>query len=114
MGERLERGYNIALTPDGPRGPREQAQKGVIRMAQMTNTPIIPVSYDASRKRCLKSWDRFILPLPFSKFHLAFAQPIIVPPDAQGPELEKARQELERALIDLGKLCQQQVDASGN
>ena len=111
LSEQLAQGYNIALTPDGPRGPREKAQKGAIRMGQLTGAPILPVSYDA-RRRCIfnKSWDHFILPLPFNRIHIAFGSPIEVDPNAQSPELEKARQELERALLDLGKQCQQNVN----
>lgn len=110
LGQCLQQGYNIALTPDGPRGPAEQVQMGIIRLAQMTGSPILPISYDASRKRIFKkSWDHFILPLPFGRIHLAFGAPIRVKPQARGPALEKARQELERALLDLDEHCQRQV-----
>ncbi len=113
LSKRLKLGYNIALTPDGPRGPAQQAQMGIIRLAQLTESVILPASYDASRKRVFKkSWDHFILPLPFGRIHLAFGAPIRVDPQAQGPILEKTRQELERALLELDEHCKQQVNQS--
>src|SRR5207245_2002111 len=62
-----ERGYDLAMTPDGPRGPRYVLQDGVIVTAQLTGLPIVPVSYHLRWKIQLKSWDRFQVPLPFSR-----------------------------------------------
>ena len=62
-----ERGYDLAITPDGPRGPRYVVQEGVMALAQLTGLPIIPVSYHATWKIRVKSWDRFQIPLPFSR-----------------------------------------------
>ena len=61
-----ERGYDLAITPDGPRGPRYVVQDGVISLAQLTGLPIVPVSYYVNWKIRVKSWDRFQIPLPFS------------------------------------------------
>src|SRR5947208_3398403 len=54
-----ERGYDIAITPDGPRGPRYEFQPGALALAQLTGKPLVPVSYHLSSKICLRSWDRF-------------------------------------------------------
>jgi lysophospholipid acyltransferase (LPLAT)-like uncharacterized protein len=61
-----ERGYDLAITPDGPRGPRYVVQDGVIALSQLTGRPIVPASYHLSWKWQAKSWDRFQIPLPFT------------------------------------------------
>ena len=58
-------GCDLAITPDGPRGPRYVVQAGVIAAAQLTGLPIVPLSYRLGWKKTLRSWDRFQVPLPF-------------------------------------------------
>ena len=60
------RGYDLAITPDGPRGPRYVVQDGTMSLAQITGLPVVPFSFYAKWKICVKSWDRFQIPLPFS------------------------------------------------
>src|ERR1044071_3246116 len=74
-----ERGYDLAITPDGPRGPRYVVQEGVMTLAQLTGLPIVPFSFSAHWKICLKSWDGFQVPLPFSRVDLSLGKPIFVP-----------------------------------
>lgn len=62
-----KQGFDLAVTPDGPRGPKYSVQPGIISLAQMTGFPILPISYSLSRKITLKSWDNFQIPLPFSR-----------------------------------------------
>ena len=57
-------GWDIAFTPDGPRGPASEVQPGVILAAASTGLPIVPVAVAASRAKRLRSWDRFLMPLP--------------------------------------------------
>jgi lysophospholipid acyltransferase (LPLAT)-like uncharacterized protein len=96
-----ERGYDLALTPDGPRGPCYVVQPGVMSLAQLTGLPIIPSSYHLGWKLRLKSWDRFQIPLPFSRCEMNVSKPIRVPREASDEEREKLRQELERQLREL-------------
>ncbi len=93
-----ELGYDLAVTPDGPRGPRYVVQKGVIALAQVTGLPIIPVTCNTRRKICLKSWDGFQIPLPFSRCELILNQPILVPREAGEVKREELRLELETTL----------------
>jgi len=72
----LSEGKDVVITPDGPRGPREKVQMGTVALAKHTGYPVIPVSYDASRRVRLRSWDRFVLPLPFSKIRVVFSEPV--------------------------------------
>lgn len=96
-----ERGYDLAITPDGPRGPRYVVQEGVMSLAQITGLPIIPVSYSLSWRIQLKSWDGFLIPLPFARWATVFAAPIRVPRDASDAEREALRKQLETTLRTL-------------
>lgn len=91
-------GYDLALTPDGPRGPRYVVQPGVIALAQVTGLPIIPVTCNTRAKICLKSWDRFQIPLPFSRCELILNEPIWVRREADSAERENRRRDLETSL----------------
>jgi lysophospholipid acyltransferase (LPLAT)-like uncharacterized protein len=93
-----ERGYDLAMTPDGPRGPCYVIQDGIISLAQLTGLPIIPVSYHLAWKIRLRSWDQFQIPLPFAKCHMSFAPAVRVPREASDEEREKLRRELEDRL----------------
>lgn len=93
-----ERGYDLAITPDGPRGPRYTVQEGVIALAQLTGRPILPVSYHLAWKIHVKSWDRFQIPLPFTKCLMHLTPPIYVPRDASETEREAIRREVEQRL----------------
>lgn len=78
---------DLAITPDGPRGPRYLIQPGLLRIAQATQRPIVAITYDLKWKYLLPSWDRFHIPLPFSTCRLISSKPIFVPPDATEAEL---------------------------
>ena len=93
-----ERGYDLAITPDGPRGPRYIVQDGVMSLAQLTGQPIVPVSYNLSWKISVKSWDRFQIPLPFSRCEMVYEKPIRVPREATDADRGELRQRLESSL----------------
>jgi lysophospholipid acyltransferase (LPLAT)-like uncharacterized protein len=65
MLERLAAGEHVALTPDGPRGPRRVAAPGVAQLAALSGAPVLPCAAQISRRRTLGTWDRMVLPLPF-------------------------------------------------
>ena len=91
----------LAFTPDGPRGPAERVKPGVVWLASRTGLPVIPVATAASRAHVFRSWDRFRVPLPFARVHVAYGDPIAVPPGADDAALERARLEVERGIRDL-------------
>jgi hypothetical protein len=93
-----ERGYDLAITPDGPRGPLYVVQEGVMSLAQLTGLPIVPVSYHVNWKIRVKSWDRFQIPLPFSRCEMIYEKPVFVPREATDAEREQLRRQLETAL----------------
>src|SRR3954469_2067230 len=96
-----ERRCDIAFTPDGPRGPRYVVQPGVISLAQLTGLPIVPVSYSYKWKVALKSWDRFQIPLPFSRGLITLGAPLEVPREASDEQRESLRQRLEATLREM-------------
>ncbi len=93
-----ERGYDLAITPDGPRGPLYVVQEGVMSLAQLTGLPIVPVSYHLGWKIRVKSWDRFQIPLPFSRCEVIYEKPVRIPREATVAEREQLRQRLETEL----------------
>ncbi len=91
-------GANLAITPDGPQGPRHVVQIGAVELARQTGAPILPVTYAASRKKVFSSWDGFIFPYPFSKVAFLWGEPIFVPGDTGKQGLEEKRFLLEESL----------------
>ena len=92
----------LLITADGPRGPAREVKPGTIQLAARTGAAVIPVSWRASRAwTAQRSWDQFMIPLPFAKIHCAYGEPLFFPP---GTAPEKAKNDgllLENAL---GKL----------
>jgi len=91
-------GRDIAITPDGPRGPKYSLGPGVILLAQNTGARIIPMHAKFSRCIRMKTWDGFIIPLPFSKVSVTLAEPLEIPEKLSDDEFEAARKQLEKLL----------------
>lgn len=94
----LKAGEFVGVTPDGPRGPRMRASEGIVNMARLANVPILPLTYGVRAGKLLRTWDRFLLPMPFSKGVLLWGSPIIVPRDAEPEQLAGVRRQLETEL----------------
>jgi lysophospholipid acyltransferase (LPLAT)-like uncharacterized protein len=94
----LRKGYSVAITPDGPRGPSHQIQEGIIYLAQVSGRPIVPISNFTRWKIRLPSWDRFQIPLPFARCELYDNDPIWVPRDATEADREQLRSRLEESM----------------
>ncbi len=84
----VENGHDVAITPDGPRGPRYSFGAGAISLAQLTGTPITPMHARFSRCVRMKTWDGFIIPLPFSQISVTADDPIYVPRKLNDEEFE--------------------------
>lgn len=95
-----ERGSPVVL-PDGPQGPRHHCKPGSLLLAQMSGARILPMSCTVSRALRLRTWDRMMLPVPFAKVTVVLGDSYAVPPGMSTEELEQARQDLERRLVDL-------------
>ena len=93
-----ERGYDLAITPDGPRGPRYIVQEGAMALAQVTGLPLIPASYHLHWKIQMNSWDGFQIPLPFSRCDVYTGRITQVPRETSDGEREELRKQLEVEL----------------
>ncbi len=98
---RSARAGHLAVTPDGPRGPRRQVQLGAVYLASKVGLPIVPFGVGYDRPWRMRSWDRFAVPRPFSRAVLVTAEPIRVPGTADRTALEHYRRRLENALNDV-------------
>jgi lysophospholipid acyltransferase (LPLAT)-like uncharacterized protein len=95
---RLGRVGHLAITPDGPRGPRRQVQPGLVYLAARTGLSIVPIGIAFHRAWRLNSWDRFALPKPWSAASCVTTEPIHVPERLDKEQLEHYRLEVEAAL----------------
>jgi lysophospholipid acyltransferase (LPLAT)-like uncharacterized protein len=98
-----EKGMDLAITPDGPRGPAYVVQDGVISLGQLTGLPILPVSCVLKPKAELKSWDRFQIPFPFATCEVRVGELVRVPRGASEEERKILRQELEATIRGLSQ-----------
>jgi lysophospholipid acyltransferase (LPLAT)-like uncharacterized protein len=89
---------DIVITPDGPRGPCYQVQPGVLRLAQASGRPIVAIDLQLGWKIELKSWDKFQIPVPFSRCRVVLSEPIVVSPEAGEEELVALGSRLAEAL----------------
>jgi lysophospholipid acyltransferase (LPLAT)-like uncharacterized protein len=85
------------VTPDGPRGPRFKFKPGAILLAKMSGRPMLPLAYAASRAWLVK-WDKFVIPVPFSRIAIAVGPPRYVPRVSDGKALERLQAEMELEL----------------
>ncbi len=99
--ELLKQNKNLAITPDGPQGPKYKLKAGIIDMAKKTGALIIPMSYKSTRNYVFSSWDNFILPKPFSKITISFGKPIKVPKKLSSEDFELIKNKTENIMKKL-------------
>jgi lysophospholipid acyltransferase (LPLAT)-like uncharacterized protein len=97
----ISEGSHIAVTPDGPKGPRHELKEGVIKLAQRSGAPILPVAAFAQKSWTFKSWDKMVLPKPFSKAVLLAGPEITVPRRLTSAEVEGYRLKVQEELNQL-------------
>jgi len=95
------RNHDLAITPDGPKGPRYKVQPGAAYLASRAGIPLIPMTNSAKSAWVLKSWDSFMIPKPFSRVIVLIGQPIWVESEANQESLQQAGLKLEEELIAL-------------
>lgn len=88
----------VAITPDGPRGPRMRVSGTIADIARMTGTPVIPVTYSTTRCKILRSWDRFMLAMPFGRGVFMYGEPVDFRQDFSEEQMQAASRELENRL----------------
>ena len=99
---------NGGMVVDGPQGPARVAKMGAVLLAKRSNAPLMPLMWGTDRCWVLNSWDRFIIPKPFAKIVYCHSEPIWVPGDVEGDELEKYKKLLEESLNRSAKWCDEQ------
>lgn len=97
MARHIEDGGIMAMTPDGPRGPRMRVKRGPILLAKIAQAPMVAVTWATSNRVVVKkSWDQFVFPLPFGRGALIWGTPVAPPsPNADDDEIERVRVALE-------------------
>lgn len=99
MQSALERGAQLGITPDGPRGPRHSINIGPAWLARATGAPIVTVSVAMDRAWRLKSWDRMTIPKPFARVMIHYGEPLHVPGDCSDEALEALSASLRERMI---------------
>jgi lysophospholipid acyltransferase (LPLAT)-like uncharacterized protein len=105
----LKCGESVVITPDGPRGPAQQINSAVVKISAKSGVGILPVTYGSRRKKLLRSWDKFILPLPFSKLSFVYGRPIILARNAPSSDIAGVELALKRELDRISVLADKLV-----
>jgi hypothetical protein len=108
----LKNGECIGITPDGPRGPRMRASDGIVTIARLSGTAIIPATWSARRRWALNSWDRFLVPSLFTTGVIVWGQPIEIPRGADDATLDALRLKVEADMIALANEADRLVGAT--
>ena len=99
----------IAITPDGPRGPKEKVSEGIIKIAKISKVPIIPVGFGSSKNFCLKSWDSFLITLPFSKCRIVWGDSITIPENLEDQEIATYKKIIEEKINECVKKAKENL-----
>lgn len=103
---------DILITADGPLGPLREIKDGTILLALKTHSAIVPISWHSSRVKVFKkTWDRFMIPLPFSHITFSYGEPIILPPTEKGQNKEQHLAILKTELQERMVRLEQQTEA---
>jgi lysophospholipid acyltransferase (LPLAT)-like uncharacterized protein len=104
MKRALKEGVDVCITPDGPRGPRYSFHAGVVKLAESSGAPIVPIHAEFASVWRLKTWDRLVIPKPFSRVRVIFDEMLVVPPklgeDAFQAQLVRVRSALAQGAED--------------
>jgi lysophospholipid acyltransferase (LPLAT)-like uncharacterized protein len=102
--KKVKEGYDLCITPDGPRGPKYKLSPGVVLLSQHCQVPLMPLLFEFSSFWRLKSWDGFAIPKPFSRVDLTILPLIQVPPTKTPEEFEVERKRVEDAMRERLKM----------
>ena len=103
LARQAREGATVAMTPDGPRGPRHLFQPGAIYVAQLSGAPIIPTAVAIRRSWRARSWDRFEIPKPFTRVHFVVGDPVWVDRDLPRRNAPALAEHLQFMMFDLEK-----------
>jgi lysophospholipid acyltransferase (LPLAT)-like uncharacterized protein len=109
LARKLMSGFDVAITPDGPRGPRHVLQAGAIYIAMRTGQPLVPITSTGWPRWTFSSWDRFIVPGPFANVLVRLGEPLHVPPDLDEEQREEYRLQFEKRMVELVEAADHEV-----
>lgn len=98
MKRALSEGLDVCITPDGPRGPRYEFQPGIIKVAQTSGAPIVPIHVAYQSAWRLNTWDQMVIPKPFSRVRVVFDEKLVVLPGLDETAFEARRDEIHAIL----------------
>jgi lysophospholipid acyltransferase (LPLAT)-like uncharacterized protein len=98
MSQVSKRGFDAAITPDGPKGPKHEVQPGTVVIASRGDLPVVPAAVSAKPCWTLKSWDKFLIPKPFSKVVILVGKPVQFPPKFEEAQIESLCQRVKESL----------------
>lgn len=101
---------HLAITPDGPRGPRRQVKTGIVLLASLTGLPVVPLGVGYTRAWRFHSWDRFALPQPFSTITAVVGEPLRVPAELDNAGIDQQRRRIEDALLTATQAAEQHAE----
>jgi lysophospholipid acyltransferase (LPLAT)-like uncharacterized protein len=113
MRRELEQGWAVAFTIDGPRGPRFVAKPGAALLARATGAPMVAFHIAVEKAWILNTWDRSMIPKPFSRALMRVSRGINVPADADDPQKERFHGELQAALERVREFAERHVGSEG-
>lgn len=108
------RGLNLAITPDGPRGPRRQLAPGAVYLSSRLGIPLVAIGLGYDRPWRLGTWDRFAIPRPYSRARAVVGPRIVVPPDVDRDGLERWREDVQQHLNELTGFAEQWAEQGGH
>jgi hypothetical protein len=114
MNQLLAEGHAVAFTIDGPRGPRYVAKKGPVLLARMSGAAITAFYVAVERAWVLNTWDKLVIPKPFSRIYVRFARKISVPPDAVESAMDRYHAEMQAALDRITEFAESQFSTARN
>jgi lysophospholipid acyltransferase (LPLAT)-like uncharacterized protein len=109
----IQNNGTAVFTIDGPRGPRYVAKRGPVMLASMTGVPIVPFYVATKSAWVLNSWDRFIIPKPFSRIHTHFSEMIHVPPSVDDVAIEAYRLQMQAGLEHATQIAEEKLGITG-
>jgi lysophospholipid acyltransferase (LPLAT)-like uncharacterized protein len=109
----LDEGWAVAFTLDGPRGPRYKVKPGPVALGRSSGVPLTMFHMAADKAWVLNTWDRLIIPKPFSRVLMRFGKLIVVPPEAPDEDLQRYQEELQASLDRVREFAEANVEKAG-
>ena len=102
----IDQGISPAITPDGPRGPRFKFKPGAIYASQISGKPVIPFAFAARPAKVLRTWDKFVLAIPFGRICIAVGEPFFAPAELNEEQMQQAQRDMEQRLQATYRMAQ--------